>query len=137
MVPVVTQILQQINSELKFTTSRSSGPGGQNVNKINSRVTLSWNVKESVLAPEWKEVILQKLHARITLDGELQLTVQESRSQLQNKEAAKARLQELLAKAFEPRKKRKPTKPGAAAKQARLKSKKQLAEKKKWRKRPE
>lgn len=120
-----------------FSASRSSGPGGQNVNKVNSRITLSWKVEQSTLAPELKEVIQRKLQSRITADGELQITVQESRSQLQNKEAAVQKLQELLTKAFTPRKARKPTKPGKAAKQARLKSKKQHSEKKKWRQKPE
>lgn len=133
----VLQILNQIKPELTFSASRSSGPGGQNVNKVNSRITLSWKVHESVLPPEVKEVILKKLQSRITADGELQLTVQESRSQLQNKEATIQKLHELLTKAFAPRKVRKATKPAAAAKQARLKSKKQHSEKKKWRQKPE
>jgi ribosome-associated protein len=136
MHPNITQLLEQIKPELVFTASRSSGPGGQNVNKVNSRITLSWKVSESTLAPEVKEVILKKLHSRITADGELQITIQESRSQLQNKEATLLKLKELLTKAFAPRKVRKPTKPGVGAKQARLKSKKQHAEKKKWRQKP-
>jgi ribosome-associated protein len=137
MHPNINYLLKQIIPELAFSASRSSGPGGQNVNKVNSRITLSWKVSQSVLAPELKEVILKKLHSRITVDGELQLTVQESRSQLQNKEATLLKLKELLTKAFAPRKVRKPTKPGKAAKQARLKSKKQHSEKKQWRQRPE
>ena len=137
MLVNVSQILNQIKPELMFSASRSSGPGGQNVNKVNSRITLSWKVSESALAADVKEVILKKLHSRITADGELQISVQESRSQLQNKEATVLKLQELLAKAFAPRKARKPTKPGKAAKQARLQSKKQHGEKKKWRQRPE
>ncbi|MCW5911353.1 MAG: aminoacyl-tRNA hydrolase [Cyclobacteriaceae bacterium] len=132
----ISLILEKIKPELIFTASRSSGPGGQNVNKVNSRITLSWKVAQSVLAPELKDVILKKLHSRITAEGELQITVQESRSQLQNKEAAIQKLHELLTKAFTPRKARKPTKPGMAARQARLKSKKQQSEKKKWRQKP-
>lgn len=137
MIVNVLQILDQIKPELTFSASRSSGPGGQNVNKVNSRITLSWRVHESALPAEVKEVILKKLQSRITADGELQITMQESRSQLQNKEATIQKLQELLTKAFTPRKVRKPTKPGVGAKQARLKSKKQHAEKKKWRQRPD
>ena len=133
----VLQLLEEIKPELTFSASRSSGPGGQNVNKVNSRITLSWKVQESVLPAKVKAVILTKLHARITADGELQITAQESRSQLQNKEATIQKLQELLSKAFTPRKVRKPTRPGKAAKQARLKSKKQHSEKKKWRQKPE
>lgn len=133
----VTNLIEQIKPELTFAASRSSGPGGQNVNKVNSRITLSWSVSQSALAAEIKEVILKKLHSRITTEGELQISVQESRSQLQNKEATILKLQELLTKAFAPRKVRKPTKPGVGAKQARLKSKKQHSEKKKWRQKPE
>ncbi|MBN8653641.1 MAG: aminoacyl-tRNA hydrolase [Cytophagales bacterium] len=133
----VSQLIDQIKPEFVFAASRSSGPGGQNVNKVNSRITLSWKVSESTLAPEVKEVILKKLHSRITADGELQITVQESRSQLQNKEATIQKLHELLSKAFAPRKVRKPTKPGKVAKQARLQTKKQNSEKKKWRQKPE
>jgi ribosome-associated protein len=133
----VSNLIELIKPELTFSASRSSGPGGQNVNKVNSRITLSWKVSESALAADVKEVILKKLQSRITADGELQISVQESRSQLQNKEATIQKLYELLAKAFTPRKARKPTKPGKAAKQARLKSKKQHGEKKKWRQKPE
>lgn len=133
----VLRIIDQIKPELTFSASRSSGPGGQNVNKVNSRITLSWKVSESALEPALKETILKKLHSRITADGELQITVQESRSQLQNKEATLQKLHELLTKAFAQRKVRKATKPGAGAKQARLKSKKQHSEKKKWRQKPE
>lgn len=133
----VSQIMNQIRPELTFAASRSSGPGGQNVNKVNSRITLSWKVTQSIVDAELKEIIQKKLHSRINTDGELQISVQESRSQLQNKEGAVQKLQELLVKAFAPRKVRKPTKPGKAAKQARLKSKKQHSEKKKWRQKPE
>ncbi|MBX2895286.1 MAG: aminoacyl-tRNA hydrolase [Cyclobacteriaceae bacterium] len=133
----ILQLLKVIKPELTFSASRSSGPGGQNVNKVNSRITLSWNIHESLVAAELKEVILKKLQSRITAHGELQITIQENRSQLQNKEATIQKLQELLTKAFTVRKVRKPTKPGKAAKQARLKSKKQHSEKKKWRQKPE
>lgn len=133
----ISEIIQQIKPELQFSASRSSGPGGQNVNKVNSRITLSWKVEQSALAIEIKEVILKKLHTRITADGDLQISVQESRSQLQNKEATVLKLEQLLKQAFAPRKVRKPTKPGVGSKQARLKSKKQQSEKKKWRQKPE
>lgn len=133
----VLQLLELVKPELVFHASRSSGPGGQNVNKVNSRITLIWKVNASGLPADIKEVIIKKLQSRITADGELQITVQESRSQLQNKVAATEKLQALLTKAFTPRKVRKATKPGVGAQQARLKSKKQRSEKKKWRQRPE
>ena len=129
--------LESIQQELVFTTSRSSGPGGQNVNKVNSKVTLRWSVSDSSISVEQKEIILKKLHTQITKDGILLLTAQDSRSQLENKEAVLIKLSQLLTRAFTHRKKRKPTKPGKAAKQVRLNQKKQHSEKKKWRQKPE
>jgi ribosome-associated protein len=121
-------------SEFIFSTSRSSGPGGQNVNKVNSKVTLEWNVVKSLLiSEEEKTVILHKLSSHITKEGILQLTSQEARSQLQNRETVVQKLEQLLIKAFTKKKIRKPTKPSKAAKQKRILQKKQHGEKKKWR----
>lgn len=128
---------EEIISELEFATSRSSGPGGQNVNKVNSKVTLRWDVIHSTISEEKREVILKKLHTRLTKEGVLQLTSQDKRSQLQNKEAVMQKLEQLLSKAFTPKKVRRPTRPGKAAKQVRLKEKKIHGEKKKWRQKPE
>jgi ribosome-associated protein len=128
---------EQIINELEFTTSRSSGPGGQNVNKVNSKVTVRWDVNHSAISEEQREVILKKLHTRLTKEGILQLTSQDKRSQLQNKEAVVQKLEQLLSKAFAPKKVRRPTKPGKAARQVRLKEKKFHGEKKKWRQKPE
>lgn len=125
---------QLVESELEFVTSRSSGPGGQNVNKVNTKVTLRWPVAASaILSSEEKETITQKLASRITLEGILILSAQEKRSQLQNKEAVVAKLDELLTKAFTKKKKRKATKPGKGAVQKRIESKKKQGEKKKMR----
>ena len=120
--------------ELTFTTSRSSGPGGQNVNKVNSKVTLKFDVlHSSVLSQEQKELIIKKLATRITTEGKLVLTSQENRSQIQNKEDVLSKLNDLLIKVFTLRKVRKATKPNKAAKHARVKSKKLRSEKKQWR----
>jgi ribosome-associated protein len=125
---------QLVASELEFVTSRSSGPGGQNVNKVNTKVTLRWPVVASViLSSEERDTITQKLASRITLEGELVISAQDKRSQLQNKEAALARLDELLTKAFVKKKKRKATKPSKVAVQKRIESKKRQGEKKKMR----
>lgn len=125
---------QLVASELEFVTSRSSGPGGQNVNKVNTKVTLRWPVIASViLSSEERETITQKLASRITLEGELVISAQDKRSQLQNKEAALAKLDELLTKAFVKKKKRKATKPSKVAVQKRIESKKRQGEKKKMR----
>lgn len=120
--------------EFIFSASRSSGPGGQNVNKVNSKVTLEWNVVQSLLVSEEdKTIILHKLSSHITKEGVIQLTSQEARSQLQNKEAVIKKLQDLLTTAFIKKKTRKPTKPSKAAKLKRVLQKKQHGEKKKWR----
>jgi ribosome-associated protein len=125
---------QLVASELEFVTSRSSGPGGQNVNKVNTKVTLRWPVVASViLSSEERDTITQKLASRITLEGELVISAQDKRSQLQNKEAALAKLDELLTKAFVKKKKRKATKPSKGAVQKRIESKKRQGEKKKMR----
>ena len=120
--------------ELTFTTSRSSGPGGQNVNKVNSKVTLKWDVARSfILKPEQREMIFKKLALRITTEGILMITSQEKRSQFENKEAALSKLDQLLIKAFRIAKVRKATKPTKAAKQKWIKRKKLHSEKKQWR----
>jgi ribosome-associated protein len=127
-----------LGNELIFTTSRSSGPGGQNVNKVNTKVTVKFDVAQSqVLTDEERAVILKKLHSKITTEGVLVITSQDSRSQLQNKEAAIIKLETLLVKAFEKKKIRRATKPSKGAVQNRIKKKKHHAEKKKWRQKPE
>jgi ribosome-associated protein len=134
MISIGSSLLNKILFELTFTSSRSSGPGGQNVNKVNSKVTLQWNVSQSsITTEEEKEIIRQKLASYITKEGVLQLTSQEARSQLQNKEVVVQKLERLLTKVFTKKKSRKPTKPSKAAKQKRIQQKKLLGEKKKWR----
>ncbi len=124
--------------ELSFTASRSSGPGGQNVNKVNTKVTLKFTPAESqVLTEEEKETLMRKLHTKLTTEGVLVLVAQEKRSQLQNKEAVLGKFEKIIAKAFEKKKVRKATKPSKAAVQERITKKKRVAEKKKWRKLPE
>lgn len=125
---------QLLLPELVFTTSRSSGPGGQNVNKVNTKVTLKFDVMQSLaLSPEQKELILKKIGSRLTKEGVLLITAQDKRSQLQNKEEVLQKLDELFIKIFTPKKQRKATKPSKAAKHARIKDKKQRSEKKQWR----
>lgn len=125
---------KDFSNELTFTTSRSSGPGGQNVNKVNSKVTLKFDVTHSiVLTDEQKELIHKKIPTRLTKEGVLVLTSQDKRSQLQNKEEVLQKLDQLLIKIFTPKKIRRATKPSKAAKQERIKDKKQRSEKKQWR----
>lgn len=125
-------------NELDFTASRSSGPGGQNVNKVNSKISVKFDVVRSqILNEEEKETILRELSAQLTKNGVLQLSSQDKRSQLENKEAVVSKLESLLAKALTRKKARKKSKPSKAAIQERIRSKKQKAEKKKWRQKPE
>ena len=125
-------------SELVFTTSRSGGPGGQNVNKVNSKVTLQFDVANSlVLTPEEKSTISEKLSGKINRAGILILTAQENRSQFENKETVVLKFDRLMEKAFQKRKIRKATKPSKGSVQDRIKKKKVLSEKKKWRRKPD
>ena len=121
--------------ELSYKTSRSSGSGGQNVNKVETSVTVMWKLEESTVFTNLeKERIALKLKNRINLDGILQLTVSESRTQLQNKKIAIEKIQELVNKSLIVPKKRIVTKPSRAKVEKRLESKKKLSEKKENRK---
>ena len=123
--------------ELVFSASRSSGPGGQNVNKVSSKVELRFNVVNSVLlSQDEKDILQEKLANRINQEGELVLVSQSERTQLKNKQAVIGKFYSLLIKALTPRKRRKPTKPSAEAKENRLENKRILAEKKETRKKP-
>ena len=123
-----------LGNEIIFSASRSSGAGGQNVNKVNTKVTLKFDVKNSQhLTEEEKEILLKKLSTRLTNDGVLILSSQEKRSQLQNKEAVVLKFEKIIAKAFEKKKARRATKPSKGAVQERIKQKKQRSEKKQWR----
>jgi ribosome-associated protein len=127
-----------VGREAEFLTSRSSGPGGQNVNKVNSKVTIKFDVPNSqLLTPEEKAVILNKLSSQLTKDGVLIVSAQDKRSQLDNKEAAIAKFEAVINKAFVKKKTRKATKPSKGAVQKRIKMKKEVSEKKKWRQRPD
>ena len=123
-------------NELHFIASRSSGPGGQNVNKVNTKVELRFHVASSaILSEEEKSLILDKLAKKINSEGELILVSQSERSQLKNKEKAIEKFYSLLTRALTPRKKRNPTKPSQASKEERLEEKRKLAEKKERRRR--
>ncbi len=135
MTRVTAEILAP---EILFTSSRSGGPGGQNVNKVNSKVTLQFDVQNSrILTEDQKNIITEKLSSRLTREGILILTAQESRSQIENKARVLEKFDEVLSVAFAKRKIRKATKPSKAAKRERLKKKKVVSEKKKWRRKPD
>ena len=124
-------------AELFFSASRSGGPGGQHANKTSSRVTLRWSVTgTSALRPHQKSRVLSRLGARVTQDGELQIHVEDSRSQTRNKEVACERLKDLLVEALKVPRNRKPTKPSKAAKRRRTDAKKARGSIKKLRQKP-
>ena len=124
--------------EISFRTSRSKGPGGQHVNRTESKVELCFNVANSPsLSDAQRDRILEKLSAFLDQEGVLHLTAQTHRSQFQNKQAALRRFQALLQTALKPEKKRKPTRPSKASVERRLKSKQRQSEKKRLRKRPD
>jgi len=117
--------------EITFQTSRSSGPGGQNVNKVESRVELRWHLANSqVLNELQKQLILEKLAGQLTAEGYLLVTAQDDRSQLRNKEIALARFYQLLQKSLRRPKPRRATRPSAGAVRQRLEGKKRQGEKK-------
>ena len=122
-------------SEIAFRTSRSGGPGGQNVNKVETKVELLFDVIHSPSFTQFqRNTILEHLKDRIDSSGMLRIMVQRSRSQFQNKELALDRLVQLLRDALKPKKSRIKTKPTRAAKASRLQAKRHLSEKKQLRK---
>jgi ribosome-associated protein len=127
-----------ILSEITFRTSRSSGAGGQHVNKTESKVEVLFDVETSFgLNEEEKEKVTRKLANRINEFGMLSLSSQKSRSQFANKENVTDRLKKYLEKAIVPEVRRKKTKPSAASIEERLAEKKLRAERKASRKKPE
>jgi len=115
-----------LEEELSFTASHSSGPGGQNVNKVSSRVTLWFDVmNSSSLLPEQKELVMRRLANRIGKDGVLRIISQQTRSQTANRELAMERFIELLRDAVKLVPIRKKTRINRAAKLRRLEEKRQ------------
>lgn len=119
-------------SELDVRVSRSSGAGGQHVNKTSSRVEIFWNVGSSkALSDEERSRLLDKLSSRLTTEGSIRVVASDMRSQSRNRELAEERLAELVRRALLIPRKRRPTKPTRASKEARLEDKKRQASKKK------
>ena len=124
MIHVMDGVLIPEN-EIRITASRSGGPGGQNVNKVSSKVTLSFDVRGSaVLSEEQKRKIIGRLATRISKEGILQIVSQRTRSQELNRLDAVERFSELLRRALTPQTPRIKTRVSEAAKQRRIDEKK-------------
>ena len=123
--------------ELDFKAARSGGPGGQNVNKVESKVVLRFDVRRSrSLTEEQRLMLLDKLAGRLTREGELVLHSSKHREQSRNAEAARQRMLEILQEALLPRPARVETRPKRSAKEQRLKSKRTRSLVKRGRRRP-
>jgi len=134
MLPAREDILKIVS----FKTSRSSGKGGQHVNKVSSKVELIFDLMEApFFSVEERQLLKERLSGRMDQDGLLHIVSQEDRSQLMNKEKTVAKLIALLKSALQVQKKRKPTKVPKAVIRKRLDDKQSVASKKEMRRRPQ
>jgi ribosome-associated protein len=126
---------RKLDDELVLITSRSSGPGGQNVNKVNTKVELHFNIQRSVrLSDHEKQLISVELKNKINRNGELILMSQSERSQLENKKRVIKKFYDLLSKALTVKKIRYQTRPTSGSKEKRIEEKKKRSEIKRLRK---
>ncbi len=127
-----------LSPEIKYHFSRSQGAGGQNVNKVNTKVNLSFNVRKSqILNEEEKERIIKNLGNRLTKAGVLRLSSQKGRTQMKNRLLVTQKFYDLIEDALREDPLRIPTKPTRGSKEKRLKNKKMQSQKKSERKKPE
>lgn len=130
-------LAESLRKSATYEFARSGGPGGQNVNKLNTKVVLRVPLRELDLSEEERQRVRRLLKNRINQEGELVVHSSETRSQGTNRERAEARALALIAQAATPRKRRKRTRPSKAARERRIQEKKQRGEKKRLRKDPE
>jgi ribosome-associated protein len=127
----ITETLSIPDEELSYTFSRSGGPGGQNVNKVASKVQLRWEIAVNITIPPFAKERLTKLHpSKVTIDGGFLIVAQESRDQIRNKEIVLEKLIDLIRKAVIVPKARRKTKPSYSSHLRRLADKKATSKKK-------
>jgi ribosome-associated protein len=132
----VTPALSIPRAELQYRATRAGGPGGQHVNTSSTRIELLWDLARSTaVSEELRTRLREKLASRLDADGMVRVVASDRRSQLQNREAAEERLVSLVRQALVVPKKRRPTKPTRAARDARLSEKKRRGERKRNRRR--
>ena len=122
--------------EFQFSYARSSGPGGQNVNKVNSKVTLHWNLNEATLPDDIVRRFRLKFRNKITEEGQVVIQSQRYRDQPRNREDCLEKLRQMLLEVATPPPRRKKSRPTKASRERRLQQKKQTAEKKNLRQSP-
>ena len=128
--------LSKLLDEVTYNFSRSGGKGGQNVNKVETKVELVFSIWDStVLDDKTKEKLISKLSGKLDKDGNLHVISQTERTQLGNRKKVAVKFETVLNNALKPEKKRKPTKKSKAVKQKILEEKRKHSEKKKERKR--
>jgi len=134
---IVNSRIQIPESELEWTFARSSGPGGQNVNKVASKAMLRWKVAASETLPvEVRQRFLARYGSRLTTEGELVISSQRYRDQPRNIDDAKEKLRAMIVTVLVPPKKRRPTKPSRSSVAKRLEKKQAQSQKKQRRRAP-
>lgn len=131
------ELEEQLRAAARESFSRSGGPGGQNVNKVSTQVTVHVPIAEIGLSEDEEARARERLGGRITGEDELVVNCSETRSQAKNRDIALDRAVALVDDAIRPRKKRRSTRPSQAARQRRIERKKRRGEKKRLRRPPE